>query len=184
MARNTVLRSMHDLGLATWFGGSLMGAVGLNAAAGVVSDPHERSHVANAGWDRWTPVNLAAIGAHVVGAAGLVAANSDRIAGQRGVGSMSLIKTGLTGAALAVTAMARAEGAKVSSRSGVPVASGTEPLPETPDDVTASQQKLRLFQWLVPATTGALMVVSSYAGEQQRPSEVHRGIRQRLTMRG
>jgi hypothetical protein len=26
-ADNTVSRSLHDLGLATWFGGSLMGAV-------------------------------------------------------------------------------------------------------------------------------------------------------------
>jgi hypothetical protein len=25
---NTVARSLHDLGLAAWFGGSLMGAVG------------------------------------------------------------------------------------------------------------------------------------------------------------
>ena len=31
--RDTVLRSMHDTGLAAWFGGSLMGAVGLNSAA-------------------------------------------------------------------------------------------------------------------------------------------------------
>src|SRR5438477_11936554 len=31
--RNTVLRSMRDIGLAAWFGGSLMGAVGLNGAA-------------------------------------------------------------------------------------------------------------------------------------------------------
>ncbi|CAM5474167.1 hypothetical protein SSPIM334S_01561 [Streptomyces spiroverticillatus] len=31
--RNTFLRSAHDLGLAAWFGGSLMGAVGVNGAA-------------------------------------------------------------------------------------------------------------------------------------------------------
>lgn len=30
--RNTLIRSMHDLGLAAWFGGSLMGAIGLNGA--------------------------------------------------------------------------------------------------------------------------------------------------------
>jgi hypothetical protein len=36
---NTVARSVRDLGLANWFGGSLMGAVGLNASAGAVSDP-------------------------------------------------------------------------------------------------------------------------------------------------
>jgi hypothetical protein len=36
---NTLARSLHDLGLATWFGGSLMGAVGLNGAAAVVDAP-------------------------------------------------------------------------------------------------------------------------------------------------
>jgi hypothetical protein len=33
---NTVARTLHDLGLAAWFGGSLMGATGLNGAASVV----------------------------------------------------------------------------------------------------------------------------------------------------
>ena len=33
--RNTALRPMHDTGLAGWFGGPLMGAVGL----GAVDDP-------------------------------------------------------------------------------------------------------------------------------------------------
>ena len=56
---NTVARSLHDLGLAAWFGGSLMGAVGLNGAAGAVDPAEQRLRVANAGWARWTPVNLA-----------------------------------------------------------------------------------------------------------------------------
>ena len=56
---NTLARSLHDLGLATWFGGSLMGAIGLNGAAAVVDQPGQRLRVANAGWARWTPVNLA-----------------------------------------------------------------------------------------------------------------------------
>ncbi len=30
--RNTVIRSLHDVGLAAWFGGALMGAVGVNGA--------------------------------------------------------------------------------------------------------------------------------------------------------
>ena len=51
---NTLARSLHDLGLATWFGGSLMGAVGLNGAAAVVDQPAQRLRVANAGWARWT----------------------------------------------------------------------------------------------------------------------------------
>jgi hypothetical protein len=64
---NTLARSLHDLGLAAWFGGSLMGAVGLNGAAAVVDAPEQRLRVANTGWARWTPVNLAGIAAHVAG---------------------------------------------------------------------------------------------------------------------
>jgi hypothetical protein len=33
---NTLARSLHDVGLAAWFGGSRMGAVGLNGAAAAV----------------------------------------------------------------------------------------------------------------------------------------------------
>ena len=51
---NTFARSLHDLGLAAWFGGSLMGATGVNGAAAVVQDPTQRLRVANTGWARWT----------------------------------------------------------------------------------------------------------------------------------
>ena len=51
-ADNTFSRSLHDLGLATWFGGSLMGAVGVNGAAAEVEEPKQRLRVANAGWWR------------------------------------------------------------------------------------------------------------------------------------
>jgi hypothetical protein len=33
-----------------------------------------------------------------------------------------------------------------------------------------------VLQWAIPALTGALVVVSSLAGEQQRASEVHKGV--------
>src|SRR4029453_8419075 len=67
---NTVARTLHDLGLAAWFGGSLMGATGVNGAAAVVEDPTQRLRVANTGWARWTPLNLAGIAAHLAGGRG------------------------------------------------------------------------------------------------------------------
>ncbi len=76
--RNTLVRSLHDLGAAAWFGGSLMGALGVNGAAAQVRDPTDRARVAAAGWAKWTPANAVAIGAHLVGGAGLLVANSDR----------------------------------------------------------------------------------------------------------
>ena len=98
MAQNTLSRSLHDLGLSAWFGGTLANAVALNAAAGAAR-PTDAGAVANKGWDRWTPVNAAAIGAHLVGSVGQLAGNSRRVAAQDGVGSMALLKTGLTVAA-------------------------------------------------------------------------------------
>jgi hypothetical protein len=79
---NTIARTLHDLGLASWFGGSLMGAAGLNGAASVVDDPTQRLRVANSGWARWTPLNLAGIVAHLAGGAVLTGANKGRLAGQ------------------------------------------------------------------------------------------------------
>jgi len=52
-------------GAAAWFGGSLMGAVAVNGASRDVKDPAERAAVATAGWARWTPFAVAAIGAHL-----------------------------------------------------------------------------------------------------------------------
>ncbi|MET7443093.1 hypothetical protein ABZS63_39625, partial [Streptomyces sp. NPDC005568] len=74
--RNTVIRSLHDVGLAAWFGGSLMGAVGLNGAAKDQGETARgRARIASSGWAKWTPVNAAAIGVHLFGGGGLLAAN-------------------------------------------------------------------------------------------------------------
>jgi hypothetical protein len=84
--RNTIIRSMHDLGAAAWFGGNLMGAVGVNGGSKDVKDPAERTAVASAGWARWAPWSAVAIGAHLVGATGLLLANRDRVRDQKGAG--------------------------------------------------------------------------------------------------
>jgi hypothetical protein len=179
MARNTVSRSLHDVGLAAWFGGTLANAVALNPAAQADSDGGTGA-VANTGWDRWTPVNAAAIGAHLAGSVGQLVGNSGRIAGQQGVGQMALLKTGLTVAALGVTAYSRALGRKVSEHTAVPAESGTSPATTTPPELAKAQKQLAALQWAVPALTGALVIVSSFAGEQQRAGEQARGLRQRI----
>jgi len=88
---NTVTRSLHDPGLANWFGGPLANAVALNRAAGATSNPDEAGGVTNKGWNRWAPVNAAAIGVHLLGSAGQLVGNKDRLAAQKGVGTMIVI---------------------------------------------------------------------------------------------
>ncbi|WP_405111533.1 hypothetical protein OG559_01755 [Micromonospora sp. NBC_01405] len=174
--RHTALRSMHDLGLAAWFGGSLMGALGVNGAAAQINDSTQRLPVASAGWARWTPVNAAAIGAHLAGAVGELTTESPRLLAQSGVARMSTVKTALTVTALAVTGYSRLLGMRLEKAGGPSVEGTTEPNPQTPTNVASCQRQLKLLQWAVPALTGALVVVSAYMGEQQKPGQVFRGL--------
>jgi hypothetical protein len=177
---NTIARTLHDLGLAAWFGGSLMGAAGLNGAAAQVDEPRQRLRVANSGWARWTPLNLAGIAAHLAGGAVLTGANKGRLAGQQGVATASAVKTALTVAALGTTAYARLLGRKLERAGDVPVQGGTTPSPTSPEDVARAQRQLTTLQWVIPVLTGAVLVVNARMGEQQRPTQATKGLMRRL----
>jgi hypothetical protein len=170
--RNTIIRSMHDLGAAAWFGGTLMGAVGVNGGSKDVKDPAERNAVAAAGWARWAPVSAAAIGAHLVGATGLLLANRDRVRDQKGVGANSVIKAVLTAAAIGTTAYSGLLGARIAAEGGSePAEGGTVPAGDTPENVAKLQQQQRVLQWVTPALTGGILILGAQQGEQQRASE-------------
>ncbi|MFD3849380.1 hypothetical protein ACFWVB_26240 [Streptomyces microflavus] len=173
--RNTFVRSAHDLGLAAWLGGSLMGAVGLNSAAeeeGVTDVGTAR--IASAGWAKWAPLGAVAIGAHLLGGTGLLVANRNRVRGQKGVTASTAAKIVLTGAALAATAYARVLGKKVDLATSEKE-EDQEAAEEFPVDTSRAQSQLALMQWAVPALTAGLVVLNAVHGEQQRPSQQVRG---------
>ncbi|ASO19869.1 hypothetical protein FHR81_000451 [Actinoalloteichus hoggarensis] len=189
--RNTVVRAVHDLGLAVWFGGSLMGAVGLTGASEESSSAAERSRIAAAGWRSWSPVSAAAIGAHLIGGLALTKANRERIRQQNGVAAASIAKTVLTGAALAATVYARRLVRTLDSMTDQPAPARGAGDHVDPELITL-QQRLRAVQWAVPVLTGAIEVLSALQGEQQRSfrheadgrdSERHAGGRRRTTGR-
>jgi len=180
MARATIFHQMHDLGLGAWFGGTLANAVALNPAASAGGYSSRVGAVANAGWDRWTPVNAAAIGLHLIGAAGLLKHDLGRAAAQKGVPAMAVTKTALTVAAVGVTAYSRLLGKKVSQHRDVPASDGTTPNAATPPEVANAQKQLTVLQWMVPALTGSIAAIGAYAAEQYRPEEVTKGLVQRL----
>ena len=174
--RNTIVRSLHDLGAAAWFGGSLMGAVGVNGASKDVSNPIERTKVSSSGWARWAPYSAVAIGAHLVGGGGLLLAHRDRVRNQSGVGANTIVKTVLTAAALGTTAYSGVLGARLAKMgSDAYTDGGTVPSEATPDNVARIQQQLRVLQWATPVLTGTLVVLGAQQGEQQRPQERIRG---------
>ena len=174
--RNTVIRSMHDVGLAVWCGGALMGAIGLNGAANQVKDNHDRGATASAGWARWAPVNAAAIGVHAIGGIGLILANKGRVAGQSGVAANTIVKAALTGVALASTTYAGVKGKTVADAGQFPADGAVIPSEATPFEVAAAQQRLRIAQWVTPVVTAIIIVLGAAQGEQQRPSQVVKGL--------
>ncbi|GAB3213643.1 hypothetical protein ACQEU5_19640 [Marinactinospora thermotolerans] len=180
--RNTLVRSLHDLGLAAWFGGSLMGVIGLNGAAKEADDTGRGIRISTIGWNKWLPVSVAAIAVHVVGGAGLFKANAERVRHQEGVGASTGAKTVLTGAALAATAYACLLGKKVgATQTDEPKVK--ELAEKTPGSTEDAQRQLRLAQWAVPALTGALLVLNALHGEQQRPSQQKLGFVQKAGSR-
>jgi hypothetical protein len=182
-SRNAFVRSLHDLGAAAWFGGSLMGAVGVNGAAATVRDPMDRARTAAAGWARWAPVSAVAIGAHLLGGAAVLYANRDRAGHQSGVTSNTVAKIVLTGAALGATVYSGILGGKTAQGDRHWVDGATEPSACTPDDVAAAQTELRYLQWVLPVLTGAILVLGALQGEQQRPGQMLAGVGNKLARR-
>lgn len=167
--RNTLVRSLHDLGGAAWFGGNLMGAIGLNGAAATAKDPTERLAIASAGWARWAPVAWAGIIAHGVGGIGLIVGNKARLAGQQQGRSNTVVKAILTLGAVTTTIWSGAAGAVISKHAHDSTATTTEPNPSTPEPVKKAQRQQKILQWLTPILVGTVLVLGSQQGEQQRP---------------
>ena len=177
--RNTLVRSMHDLGLAAWFGGSLMGAVGLNGGASQAKEPSERLRVSSAGWARWAPVSAAAIGVHAIGGIGLIAGNKNRLSNQDEAQSNTVVKTALTVLAAGLTAWSGRLGATVAKHADNPATSVTQPSPAANDELANAQKQLAVCQWAIPAVTGVLIVLGAQQGEQQRPLQRLGGLAKR-----
>jgi hypothetical protein len=169
--RNTVLRSLHDVGLATWFGGSLMGAVGLNGATGKAHDPTERLRLSSLGWKLWSPVVVGAIAAHGVGGLGLIASNRRRIGQDAGTRVNTVTKAGITLAAAGLTAYAGALGRKVEAGSPEGAEGSTTPGDSTSAEVATAQRQLKVAQLAIPVLTGVVIVLAAQQGEQQRPGQ-------------
>ena len=159
---STAVRATHLVTNAAWFGGSLMGAVGLNAGAREPDTARERVEVSGTGWERWGPVQGAAVGLHLLSGLAILADNSNRVAAHTPTTVAVIAKTVLTTAAVASTAAAWVYGNRLGK------ASGEGGHPTDPEAAERARQKLSWLQWTTPALTGAMLVLDAQLGEQQR----------------
>lgn len=177
MSRSTqTFQLLHDVGGAAWFGGSLMGLVGVNGAADATDDRTERTRVSAVGWARWAPVQVVAIGAHLLGGLGLLVANRDRAAAQPGVRGNTVLKTVLTGLAGLATLYSGVLGRRVGSAGDVPAEGSVRPDTRTPAIVADAQHQLRVLQYAVPALTGGIVALGAQQSQLQRPEHMNRGM--------
>ncbi|GAA4114974.1 hypothetical protein GCM10022415_11200 [Knoellia locipacati] len=160
---STAVRATHLVTNAAWFGGSLMGAVGLNPAAREGDDDRERAQISDRGWTAWGPVQGGAIGLHVLSGLAIVADNRRRTLAHPPTTAAVVLKTALTGAALAASAAAYLNGARLGQAQE---AAAKDPAASARKD--ALVQRMRWLQWATPATTAGLLVLDAYLGEQQR----------------
>lgn len=167
--RNTVVRSMHDLGLAAWFGGSLMGVVGLNGAAGEAHDPTERLRISSLGWARWAPVQLAALVVHGIGGVGLILGNRARLVAQGEGRRNTVVKTVVTAGAGAGALYSVILGRRIAQHADEGGDTVTEPGDAGSNDLAAAQRQQRIVQWIAPVLTAVVIVLAAQQGEQHRP---------------
>lgn len=186
-------RSLHDLGLASWFGGSVFGAVALadgtveRAVGAQVASAGEgaqdkRTRLALAAgqqveedaWKRWSPMLTASVAAHLIGGAGLLWWNRARVEHQDGVAGATAAKAAVTALAVGVTAWQAVDGVRMSrlrerARQG-------ESSTELEQEQRRLETRAKVLSPLLPASTGALVVLTALHGEQQRPREMAGGV--------
>lgn len=133
----------HNLGLATWFGGTLFGQIALNPTIRRISDKNERGRVLNEAWGRFNALNFTAIAAAILTwrLGGLRDDAELRAPGVARLKNLMLGGAAITGVASGIL------GARIASQSSegdTPVQAGTEPAPETPEVAAKSQRLIAL----------------------------------------
>lgn len=174
-------RALHDIGLASLFGGNLFARVALHPALGRLSDPTERGVIVNASWRRYGTVNSLSLLAVVTGWAGARAAEArpDKLSARER--SLSLAKDGLV-AATAVTGVACAiEGVRFNAETDggqVPLQNGSTPAQDTPAPQARAKRVLGALGAVNLACAAALIAVNAaLAQENFRRPPLRRALR-------
>ena len=183
-----VAQAVHDLGSALWFGGTVMGAAGVNKSGSELTQGIDRIRVASSAWSRFQPAQLAGIGATLVAGLRLTQVGGRRIALQKGFGTVGALKAGIAVSGAAASGYAAYCGAQISKAAeaaeqrGTPVQvkDATLPTDATPPEIARWQQRQRITQLLVPALDGADIVCNCWLVQSYRAGSTIKGVLGRL----
>ena len=183
-----VAQAVHDLGSALWFGGSVMGAAGVNKSGQQLTQGIDRIRVASSAWGRFAPAQWAGIGATLLAGLRLTQVGGRRLALQQGFGTVGGLKAGFAVAGAAATGFAAYSGSRIGAlaeeaeKRGTPVQvkDATLPTDATPPEIARWQQRQRVAQSLVPVLAGANIVCNSWLVQSYRAGSTIKGVVRRL----
>ena len=180
-------QSVHDLGTALWFGGSVMGIAGVNKSGSDLTAGIDKVRVASSAWSRFQPAQFGGIAATLITGLQLTRSNKERLALQKGYGSVGTLKAALTVAGAGATAYAAYSGAQIgklaeqAARNGdLEVKDATLPSAGTPAEIKKWQARQRVTQAAVPALAGAVIVCNAWLVQSYRLGSTVKGLLGRL----
>ncbi len=159
---------VHDVGLASWLGGSMFGKFALNPAVQAIPDRRARGKVANAAWNGYNVVNSLGLGSAAVVH---LAARGTELAGPRQTSTektLTRIQDGLMISAVVTGVLNGVQGYRLKRQApdgAVPIETGTKPAPETPQAAASIQRSLGLLGNVNIATGIAL--IATHAIQQR-----------------
>lgn len=185
---HAVAQATHDVGSALWFGGAVMGAVGVNRTGGELPEGIDRIRVAKAAWRRFAPLEWAGIGAASLAGLQLTRTGARRIALQKGFGGATALKALTMVLGVATTAYSAYCGSKIASAAEravdegatIEVKDATMPASATPQQVATWQRRQQVIQYAVPVLAGANIALGSYLSQSYRPVATSKGVLRRL----
>lgn len=140
-----VNQALHNIGMATWVGGTIFGRYALNPAVRRAESPAERGAVANDAWNRFNALNAVALSAVGVGHVGgrLTELRFSNLSEREkplvramdvftAAGVTTGILTGIQGRRLA----------KQGADGAVPIETGSTPVVETPNEAVRIQKSI------------------------------------------
>ncbi|MCM0677180.1 hypothetical protein NCC78_21165 [Micromonospora phytophila] len=181
-------QTLHDLGAALWFGGSVMGVAGVNKSGNDLRDGMDKIRVAASAWNRFAPAQWLGITAVLAAGSQLTRGSMGRMLAQQPFARAGMAKAAVAVVGTAATAYAAYSGRKIGELAErahqrgeqVDVQDATLPNAQTPVEVAAWQRRQRVAQYLVPVLSGANIALGSYLEQQYRPTATARGVLDRL----
>jgi hypothetical protein len=165
-----LVRVVHDVGTALWWGGCVMGTLAMNPAVEVLDDPEERGKMVDEGWARFQPYAAAGLFGSIITHI-IMRRNPPRRPSQC-YKTTALVKDALLGAAVvsSVASLALGEYSTHYEAEGyTPMESATTPDANTPEEVAQAQGGLSIASWVQLASGLGLLVCGALlAAERER----------------